>query len=221
MLNNFEEQRRAIAGNGELSDQGKQNAYKRLDGQVAGYRSFALSVLRADWSSIRKSFTDNEARRAAAAENAAKAWDFQRLNYEKAAIEAQLKKIGHDLPAVQAFYTRLATSGDKHKARVAAELGLDKIPTTFGLIVKMRSDLEALTTTDEMAKVEKDGQALAGEAISLFETTKAASAFYGRNTIYGRDNGFEALLDGVAIQRSLEKNDAGGAPLIATTVSID
>lgn len=226
-IRSFEGQWEQIKADRELSELGKLNAKKKLDAQIAEYRDTSLTYLRGDWSIIRRRFQEWETKRQEAQERAASSWDYQRLNYEKTAIEAQFKATGHDLQAIESLYSRMADSGDRHKAKVAAEIGGALVSDIFGatdlqardLVRRMSKDLEELNTTEELKQVEKEGEGLASQAVELYEATKEVASYYGPRNGFGNDREFTALLEGVSIKQTAQPADP--AHFLKTQVSID
>lgn len=206
-LAGFEQRRRAIQADGLLSGEGKRQKLQAVDLAKSAYRETALAELRRSWRDLRSNFERLTRQRQELETALASKWDFHRLNYESEAFRARVMA-ALDIQAVIKLYDQAVASGDRHRQRVAAEIGAAVVSEKFSnsdlsardLARRMRADLDRLNSTPELLKVSLEFDAVIRQAVDLVQETNMVASVY-------QDREFLALLRDVKIDREFNPAD--------------
>lgn len=219
-ITQLENKLQAIYKNPDLSMEGREKAKRAWAAEKAAAYNDAVIYLQADIARLRREFADNEAARERAAANAAKYWDYGRLQYELVAINALLPNItnagsialrGWDVVTEFAKqYAAVVQSQDKHKRRAWCEVAIPYFethhqddPKAIQLVLDLRRDLNELLTTPEIAFVNSEGAKLAELAVKIVDAVNVARRYYvdGLALALGSGDPFGAMLEGITIKR--------------------
>ena len=187
----FDERKRQISSNPDLSDEGKRKQLAALDAETATYKAQVIGDLRGGFDGLKSKARGNiEAIQKAEAE-AAKQWDYSRLNYLSQSVRSAIVTAGN-FQEVASLYEKARASGDSHTRRVWAELAKEVIQTKYSrdpdaiLFAKnLDSDLDQVISTPELRELKAEGTALTNEAQRLDEERNAARVFYRGDSISG------------------------------------
>lgn len=174
-VHDYTNRERAVRMDGELSETGKNARLKQLASERLAYRETVVRVAVAVYDGLLARFDKNDERRKAAQNDAAEAWDYERLNYQARAAETRVK-LTADIASLERLYEAALNSGDKHALRAFCEVAAGEVrahwlalePEKAHLLVKrMERDLEQLLTSPELKVCNTTGAALAEEALEL------------------------------------------------------
>lgn len=217
-INELEAKRLAILNNRDWNLEGRNRQKAAWDREKAQARIDTLTNLAVDVATLRRRFLENEARRAEAATQAAKRWDFQRMQYESTAVKATIDNLKNDFTIsgmdgvgeLEKMYLAVVHGQDNHKRRALCEVGADYLIAHFpgdarakALAQTMRGDLEALLTTPELDTINKAGENLADVGLNIIDAVKVCKKYYqdGMAGVMGPDE-FDALLTGITVTYS-------------------
>jgi hypothetical protein len=154
------------------------------------------------------------ARRLELEEQAAKAWDYQRLQYNRGRVEAAIAR-AQNLAELAELYGQAARSGDLHLRRAWAELapgqverfGDDGSVSRGDLLRRMAGDLDALTVTPRLRELGAEESKFAGDVVKLVEQIRAGAEVVGTNPF--APNEFERILEGVKVEQKFDSQKYG------------
>lgn len=216
-INELEARRQGILINHDLSLEGKRRARELWETEKAQSRIEAISLLKADISTLRRGFAENEKRRAAAQEQAAKRWDWNRLQFEVTNVQAVIANLpnGFTISGIDfvtefsRMYQTVLHSQDTHKRRAYCETGAEYLQLHFPNDAKaktladtLRGDLKKLLTTPELDACEMEGARLAALGLKVIQSVKTIKNYYldGNEAIFGGANAFDEMLKGVRVE---------------------
>lgn len=217
-LKEFDDLRYGINSNLKLSDVGKKSEMQKVNMAFIEYEPKAYAILRDDMANLRKAFKANEAARAAAVEDEASRWDFNRLNYASQAVQQAVTRIVRsnnplmgDVPEQMARleWDRARHANEKHVLRAWIEFGSEALEAAFPdnkemhiLAGEMRRSLHDLLTTPEIQAVDRRGEELANTAIALVAAiNKADAAYTPPEPAFGPLSKYQDLLQGVTVNK--------------------
>lgn len=232
-LKEFDELRYGIKSNQDLSDKGKQAEMQKVNMAFIEYEPKAYVILRDDMANLRKAFKANEAARAAAVEEEAARWDFNRLNYASQAVQQAVTRMARsnnpmmgDVPERMARreWDRARHAGEKHVMRAWAEFGAEALEAAFPdnkemhiLVGEMRRSLRDLLSTPEIQAVDRRGEELTNTAVALVAAiNKADNAYTPPEPMFGTLSKYQELLKGVKVHKEFL-----GEPGFLITVTVD
>lgn len=211
-LNEFDNRRREIFANADLSKQGRDKALQALNSEAANVKGDVLRELRGKWDGWKADARYNVESLREANERAAAGWDYARLNYMEKAVNFRVG--GADSFAdVASEYQRVKESGDRHALRAWTETAGATIRVKFGndpealsFVRQLSQDAAEVVETPEVKELKAEGERLSREAAELDEQTEQARAFYYPNGagVFGVQDEFETLREGVSITRRVE-----------------
>ncbi|MBT7072519.1 MAG: hypothetical protein HN975_16700 [Anaerolineae bacterium] len=213
-IQGFKARRAEIDNNPELTERGRQR--QALQAEIEAYQPTARRQLDAAWDYVRMRGADLEKRKTEAQEANAKRWDFQRLNYEATAA-IQAVRNARELADVERQYNQVLETGDETKARAWAELAAGAVQERFTngtdgnhmiarrLVERMAADLDALVTTEALAKVEAAAALFGPDLNELVKITEEVSDLYNPGDLeWGAKNEFTELLEGVSVSQKFD-----------------
>ena len=207
---NFESRKHAINTSIELSDEGKRRAMQKLDGEIAAARVPITADLKSQWDTFKTQARRNIEQVQKAEDEAAKQWDYSRLEYMARSVQGEIKK-STNIADVIGKYNQVKESGDKHARRAWTEAAGEVIRAKYhdvealGFIKQLAQDAAAVIETPQIKELKAQGSTLTQQAHILDEQTKQVRAFYNpRNIgIYEAPDEFTAMREGVNISQHL------------------
>lgn len=212
----FNDARKSIRVDTNLSDTGKARAAQNLEQSIELFRGSALAELAGQWRGVRERYTRLDERRLKAEQAEGSRWNYQALNYESQAVKARLEGM-YDKKEVTSYLEDVMNSGNVEKKRAMAETAPGvlrrKFPGLEGerLVVKLENQLNQLVDTPELQAVRDEGSELAQDVVNLWNATNETSRFYSKagDGSFGYKDEFERLLEGVSIFRKLDVETLG------------
>jgi hypothetical protein len=215
-LRGFTNQESVILSNTSLTDNGQKLELDKLATQKWEYRPQAVRAVVSAHDALLARFNANQSERLSVQEAAAKAWDYERLNYQARAIQAGIKQI-NTVDDLRKAFDQARQSGDKHQLRAFCENGPEVISKRFLgadleggalLMHDMKLALSELLTTPALDTIDKIGAALADEAINLKEVAKECNRFYGgvNEGVFGLEtkSEFSAVMNSITVTRDYD-----------------
>lgn len=215
-INELESKRLAILNNRDWSLEGKNRQKKAWEIEKQAARADAITSLRADISTLRRRFAENETARAKAQEAAARQWDWNRLQYEAMAVKAAIDTLpninsisGADfVHEFERLYKSVIHSQNTHKQRAYCEVGAAYLLSRFPndtrakvLANDLQNDLNSLTTTQELNDVEAAGVQLADIGLKIINAIKVCKRYYsdGGKALFNTPDEFDKMLEGITV----------------------
>lgn len=205
-MREFATRERAVISNGDLSQEGKNQALKRLNDEKLQYKPVAVAGLKATAEKIKKEFKQAGNNINDAIEKRDASWKFDKLNYHAQAVGLAFENVSGVDEAVS-LYDGIKNSNDKYRHRVACEIGSGVIGRRFGersteLRGVMRQALDEMLITDEIKQAQEDGQKMADKLINFAGEVKTVASFYASGFLGGSTE-FDGVLSGVRITRKM------------------
>lgn len=225
-LQEFEARKDQIEKNIDLSAEGKKKALATLQREAESYRAAAVRDLGIQWGALKSKMKSNVENVKLAEEEAAKQWDYERLNYTAQAVKSQVNNAA-SFEDVQKLYDKAMQSGDTHARRVWGEVVRENIAAKYRtgesavFVKKLQADLDKVLTTPKLDAAKAEGAELTKQARILHGETKQANEYFyggrlGTNAIYGVKTEFDNMSQGVRIEQKIDKDLA-----TITTVTLE
>jgi len=212
----FEQRKRAIEQNSELTQEAKASRLQALEREKAASKGEIWAAFRDAWAGLYRRSRELEAHQHAADESAARGWNYERLGFAARQVESAVSgALAEPLKGITALQTieRLwlvaNQTGDNHLRRAWAEIGSAQVRARFGeggasLAARMESGLKELTTTPELQAVEAEGRALADDTLAMIDITNRAAASYLEDPLFITNEKIRSLSQGVEVSRKYD-----------------
>lgn len=206
----YNDARRSIREDRNLSTQGKERAGKNLEQSISLFRSEALQALEKSWRDARRLYNHVEELRRKAEKAEGERWNYDALNYESQAVRSRLSGF-HGVQEVAHFVEGVLSSGNKEKARATAELApgvlRERFPGVEGerLSRELTRRLERMVDTPELAQVRQLEDEGGRQVLQLLRDTEEVANFFGSGNLImgGSGNEFHQLLNNVSVTRKI------------------
>lgn len=215
-LQEFETRKYQIEHNIDLSAEGRRKALATLQREAESYRAAAVRDLGASWTVLKGKMKSNVESVKQAEANAAKQWDYERLNYMGQAVKSQVNNAA-SFEDVQSLYNKAMQSGDTHARRVWGEVVRENIAAKYrtgesaAFVKKLQTDLDKVLTTPDLDAAKAEGTELTKQARILHDETKQANEYFyggrlGQNAMWGTKTEFDKMSEGVRIEQKIDKD---------------
>jgi len=203
----FEQAKKSIKTNGNLSEKGRERALNNLQGSINAYQETAISLLRGNWKTVRRRYQELDSEMVQAEQNASDRFNYDKLNYEKGSARERIQNARTIEEVIQDWEQSRGSFLERQKAWAEQYDTLRlRFPGDFranGVAVQMEQLNEQLSETDEIQEVKKRQGELVNDAWKLHQSTQTAKNFYYPGVFQLTDE-FSEMLKGVNIRQSVD-----------------
>lgn len=210
----FNDARRSIRDDRNLSPQGKERAGANLEQSIELFRSQAFSALEKSWRDARRLYDHVEDLRRKAEKTEGERWNYDALNYESQAVRSRLSGF-RSVQEVAHFVEGVLSSGNHEKARAAAEIApgvlRERFPGVEGerLSRELERRLDRMLDTPEMVQVRQLEDEGGRQVLQLLNETQEVADFYNSDSFLFGGNEFHQLLNNVNVTRKYTPDTPG------------
>lgn len=207
-LMEYENRKHTINTSPDLTTEGRKKAMQKLTAEIDQARAVIVQELRTQWDTLKTKAARNIEQVQQAQSEAAKQWDYSRLEYMARSVKNTIDNAA-SLADVVGMYNQVKESGDNHARRAWAETASEAIKGKYSsgeavvFIKQLAQDAAAVIETPQLKELKAQGSELTDQARILNEQTDQAQKFYNPNNtgVFSLPDEFTAMREGVRINQ--------------------